>query len=75
MIHTTGDYFVCLSCVDRQGTCQNKASEYYGIEEGALPWGGCTHFLSKRKWSVDNEKKRKKRKKKWPSLAEFEFGE
>lgn len=75
MIHTTGDYYVCQSCVDCRGKCLCKQSEYYGVDSGVLPWGGCNHFLSKRKWSVDNEKKRKKRKKKWPSLAEFEFGE
>lgn len=76
MIHSTGNYYVCLSCVDCQGTCQNKASEYYGVEEGALPWGGCKQFLSRRKWSVvdKQKKKRKKRKKKWPTLAEFEYG-
>lgn len=72
MLHTTGDYYVCQSCVDCNGTCRCEASEYYGIEEGALPWGGCNHFLSRRKWSVKDKKK--KRKNKWPSLEEFEFG-
>lgn len=75
MIITSGDYWVCPSCVDFCDKCLCKQSEYYGVADGVLPWGGCNHFLSKRKWSVDNEKKRKKRKKKWPSLAEFEFGE
>lgn len=76
MIHSTGNYYVCLSRVDCQGTCKNKASEYYGMEEGALPWGGCRLFLSRRKWSmVDKQKKkRKKHKKKWPTMEEFEFG-
>lgn len=72
MIHTTGDYYVCQSCVGCNGFCQCKASEYYGIDIGALPWGGCKHFLSKRKWSVPVKKK--KRKKKWPTMAEFVFG-
>jgi hypothetical protein len=72
MLHTTGDYYVCLSCIDCNGTCHCKASEYYGIEEGYLPWGGCNHFLSRRKWSVKDKKK--KHKNKWPSLEEFEFG-
>lgn len=39
MIHTTGDYYVCKSCVDCNGFCHCKASEYYGIDIGALPWG------------------------------------
>ena len=73
MIHTTGDYYVCQSCVDCQrDICQCKASDYYGMELGDLPWNGCKHFLSRRKWSVKNEKK--KRKKKYPTLAEFEYG-
>lgn len=75
MIKTSGDYWMCQSCVDCMGKCLCKQSEYYGVADEELPWGGCKHFLSKRKWSVDGEKKRKKRKKKWPSLAEFEFGE
>jgi len=37
-----------------------------------IPWEGCPCFLSQRKWGHDKPKK--KRKKKYPSLEEFEFG-
>lgn len=71
MMKSTGDYWVCLSCVDCNGKCLCKQSDYYGVAEEVLPWGGCNHFLSKRKWSVPRKKKRKS---KYPSLTEFEFG-
>ena len=36
---------------------------------------GCRCYLSKRKWGVaDRSGKTKKRKSKWPSMEEFEFG-
>ena len=70
----TDNYFHCPSCVSCQGTCQCEKSLYYGVDLDYLPWGGCNQYLSRRKWSVDDEKKRKKRKKKWPTMEEFEYG-
>lgn len=74
MLHTTGDYFVCPTCVSCSGTCQCEKSVYHGLDLDNLPFGGCNQYLSRRKWSVSGEKKRKKRKKKWPTMEEFEFG-
>lgn len=71
MLRTTGDYFVCPSCVSCMGTCQCEKSVYHGVDLDNLPWGGCEQFLSRRKWSVPVKKKRKK---KWPTMEEFEFG-
>lgn len=71
MIHTTGNYYVCLSCIDCKGTCQCKQSEFYGVDFDNLPKNGCRHFLSRRKWAVPMKKKRRK---KWPTMAEFEYG-
>lgn len=73
MIHTTGDYYVCQSCVDCDGTCNNKSSLYYGMKLGDLPWDRCKLFLSHRKYSIVGRPKRK-RKPKYPSISEFEFG-
>ena len=39
----------------------------------AIPWNGCPCYLSQRKWGV-HDKPKKKRRKKYPSLEEFEFG-
>ena len=38
-----------------------------------IPWEGCPCFLSQRKWGGHNKSK-KKRRNKYPSLEEFEFG-
>nr|DAM56877.1 MAG TPA: hypothetical protein [Caudoviricetes sp.] len=40
MLHTTGDYFVCSSCVSCSGTCQCEKSVYHGVDLDNLPWGG-----------------------------------
>lgn len=74
MIITKGENFLCTSCISCQGCCQCEKSLYYGIDLENLPWDGCNQYLSRRKWSVKNEKKRKKRKKKWPTMEEFELG-
>ena len=39
------------------------------MELGYLPWDGCKLYLSRRKWGGKT-----KRKKKYPSMEEFEFG-
>ena len=63
----------CSVCVDYyRGECHCQKSVYCGMDLEYIPWEGCLCFLSKRKWGCDRPKK--KRKKKWPSLAEFEFG-
>ncbi|MCI7652766.1 MAG: hypothetical protein MSS51_00630 [Bacteroidales bacterium] len=64
MIHTTGNYYVCQSCVDCYGTCNNKSSLYYGMELGYLPWDGCKLYLSRRKHSIVDGHGRTKRKRK-----------
>ena len=66
----------CTSCVDGYGdVCHNPKSEFYGAEIGYAPWDGCRCYLSIRKWGVaDRSGKTKKRRKKWPSMEEFEFG-
>lgn len=75
MIHTTGNYYVCQSCVDCYGTCNNKSSLYYGMELGHLPWDGCKLYLSRRKHSIVDGHGRTKRKRrpKYPSISDFEF--
>lgn len=44
MMKSTGDYWVCLSCVDCNGKCLCKQSDYYGVAEEVLPWGGVQPF-------------------------------
>jgi hypothetical protein len=64
----------CHSCVDGyRSECHCQKSVFFGMDLDNIPWEGCTCFLSQRKWSVC-DKPKKKRKKKWPSMAEFEFG-
>lgn len=44
MIKTSGDYWMCQSCVDYMGKCLCKQSEYYGVADEELPWGGVSTF-------------------------------
>ena len=63
----------CLFCVDGyRCECHRQKSMYYWMDLDNIPWNGCTCFLSQRKWGYDKYKK--KRKPKYPSLEEFEFG-
>ena len=63
----------CLSCVDYyRDECHCQKSVYCGMSMPNVPWEGCSCFLSQRKWGCDKPKK--KRRKKWPSMKEFEFG-
>ena len=66
----------CYSCVDYyRDECHCTKSIYSGMSMPDVPWDGCTCFLLRRKWDgYDFGKKKKKRRKKWPSLEEFEFG-
>ena len=62
----------CIACVDfYQGECHCQRSVYCGMSMPNLPWEGCSCFLSRRKWGKNSKTKRKK---KHPSLEEFEFG-
>ena len=68
------DQHMCYSCVDGyrcEFHCQK--SVFFGMDLDHIPWEGCSCFLSQRKWG-GCDKPKKKRKKKWPSLEEFEFG-
>ena len=68
---TTGYQPKCTVCVDYyRCECHCQKSVYCGMDIDKIPWEGCQCFLSQRKW----DKPKKKRKPKWPSLAEFEFG-
>ena len=62
----------CIGCVDYyHDECHCSKSIYSGLSLSAIPWEGCQCFLSQRKWG---EKPKKKRKTKWPTMEEFEFG-
>lgn len=64
----------CDSCVDAYNSeCHCQKSVYYGMALKQIPWDGCPCFLSQRKWSV-HDKPKKKRRKKYPSMEEYEFG-
>lgn len=64
----------CDSCVDAYSSeCHCQKIVYYGMALEQIPWGGCPCFLSQRKWSV-HDKPKKKRRKKYPSMEEYEFG-
>lgn len=65
----------CDSCVDAYNSeCHCQKSVYYGMALEQIPWDGCPCFLSQRsKWSV-HDKPKKKRRKKYPSMEEYEFG-
>lgn len=61
----------CYLCVDYyRDECHCPKSVYCGRSMPDVPWEGCQCFLSQRKW----DKPKKKRKPKWPTMAEFEFG-
>ena len=63
----------CNVCVDGyRSECHCQKSVFFGMDLDNIPWEGCTCFLSQRKWGYDKYKK--KRKPKYPSLEEFEFG-
>ena len=63
----------CHSCVDSyRYECHCQKSVFFGVDLDHIPWDGCPCFLSERRWGVHD--KQKKRKNKWPSLTEFEFG-
>ena len=53
--------------------CHCQESVYFGMALEQIPWDGCPCFLSQRRWSV-HDKLKKKRRKKYPSMEEFEFG-
>ena len=62
----------CNVCVDGyRSECHCQKSVFFGMDLDNIPWEGCPCFLSQRKWGYDKYKK--KRKKKYPSLEEFEF--
>lgn len=64
----------CIGCVDYyHDECHCSKSIYSGLSLSAIPWEGCQCFLSQRKWGGQDKPKRK-RKSKWPTMAEFEFG-
>lgn len=61
----------CVACVDYyRNECHCPKSIYCGTSLSHIPWEGCPYYLSQRKW----DKPKKKRKSKWPSMEEFEFG-
>ena len=63
----------CDACVDYYlSECHCQRSVYCGMSMPNLPWEGCSCFLSRRKWGGNS--KPKKRRKKHPSMEEFEFG-
>lgn len=63
----------CYSRVDSyRYECHCQKSVFFGVDLDHIPWDGCSCYLSQRKWGYDKYKK--KRKPKWPSLAEFAFG-
>ena len=63
----------CHSCVDGyRCECHCQKSVFFGMDLDNIPREGCSCFLSERKWGGYD--KAKKRKKKWPSMTEFEFG-
>ena len=69
----TGYQPKCIACVDGyRDECHCQKSVYCGMSISDIPWGGCPCFLSQHKWGHDKPKK--KRRKKWPSMEEFEFG-
>lgn len=71
---TTGYEPKCCSCVDYYNDeCQCPKSIYSGMSIPAIPWEGCPCFISQRKLG-GNDKQKRKRKSKWPTMAEFEFG-
>lgn len=76
MLHTTGDWYVCGSCIDCQGgKCVCKQSDFCGMGLGYLPWNGCRCFPSKRRCGQDYiGRPKKKRNPKWTTMEEFEFG-
>ena len=64
----------CLSCVDGyRSECHCQKSVFFGVDLDHIPWDGCSCFLSEWKWGVQDKPKTKRRKK-YPSLEEFEFG-
>ena len=64
----------CNSCVDGyRNECHCQKSIYCGMDLDRIPWEGCPCFLSQRKWG-GHDKPKKKRRSKYPSLEEFEFG-
>ena len=70
---TTGYEPKCQSCVDGyRCECHCQKSVFFGMDLDNIPWEGCSCFLSQRKLGFDKTKK-KKRKKRWPSMTEFEF--
>ena len=63
----------CHSCVDSyRDQCHCQKSVFFGMDLDNIPWDGCSCFLSERKWGYVEPKTR--RRKKYPSLEEFEFG-
>lgn len=76
-IYKSRNYFVCQHCISASdGTCRCEQSNFYGMPLEQLPWEGCRCFLSERKWGWQDYrgKPKKKRKPKWPTMEEFEFG-
>ena len=64
----------CIACVDYyHDECHCQKSIYCGTSLSHIPWEGCSCYLSQRKWG-GHDKPKKKRKKKWMSMEEFEFG-
>ena len=64
----------CYSCVDGyRCECHCQKSVFFGMDLDNIPWEGCPCYLSQRKWGGQNKPKRK-RKSKWPTMAEFELG-
>ncbi len=64
----------CIGCVDYyRNECHCPKSIYCGMDLDRIPWEGCPCFLSRRKWG-GHDKAKRKRKSKWPTMAEFEFG-
>lgn len=71
---TTGYEPKCVGCVDYYNDeCHCPKSIYCGTSLSHIPWSGCPCYLSQRKWG-GHDKPKRKRKKKWPTMAEFEFG-
>ena len=61
----------CIGCVDYYNDEYHcPKSIYCGTSLSQIPWNGCPCYLSQRKW----DKPKKKRKPKYPSMEEFEFG-
>lgn len=62
-----------LASMPNNSECHCQKSVYYGMALEQIPWDGCPCFLSQRKWSV-HDKPKKKRRKKYPNMEEYEFG-